>query len=351
MKLMVQKSVVAAVELRLLPDTTMTLQVMGMEAEEGEEDAYISTRLLNINLRNVSGKRVALIKELLVAVVCEEGEENNIRYTISGEDLLRETDELCAVKARVGDPVQFPYKSAQGPALQYEHTTSAQHRAKRQCTGRSRRSGQRRLKCLFGEGCRKQVQLREMRKHVARHLLKKFPGVVQGAPGESVPEDVCGSCGRRGQCAVKLWRNAKEKLVVQQAAEHVCPLFFKFQYKAGERHCSNVPIVCSLCPNKDDKDNWTTVWRWGLRNHIELQHAGAPDDERRQLLAENAVPRAEAEDLLNPTARERVRRRTGDPSRSADAAAAVSAGGVGGAEWAAAQTPSAASARSPAQCP
>ncbi|KAJ7669747.1 hypothetical protein B0H17DRAFT_893076, partial [Mycena rosella] len=88
--------------------------------------------------------------------------------------------------------------------------------------------------------------------------------------GETMP---CGFCGRSGRPECQIFM--KPNKTVSQTK---CPYQTDFRYKTADTGtdktaCRNVPILCGLCPPKNEHDWTPAVWRYNMAEHLRVYHS------------------------------------------------------------------------------
>lgn len=99
--------------------------------------------------------------------------------------------------------------------------------------------------------------------HNAAHILTE-PELAEQSP--------CGFCLRtNGECRIVLQPGKANKI---DSGKSVCKNLIKIQLRKAGTYlqtspCTNIPMKCPLCPPDAD-----AVWRYNLRQHIEVRHPG-----------------------------------------------------------------------------
>jgi len=81
----------------------------------------------------------------------------------------------------------------------------------------------------------------------------------------------CGFCGRRG-CAITLVKTSSAF-----KPQSSCTFFHAFQLGTAQKYsktspCTNVPIICTLCPQQDKAKTFTAIWKYNMMEHIKSHH-------------------------------------------------------------------------------
>lgn len=163
------------------------------------------------------------------------------------------------------------------------------------------------VKCYI---CDKEVLVKKMRDHTARHLLTAQLGLPEegkslitvgcsfwlatsqrNANGSlricQIGSHPCGFCGRSGTCSVGLKKGAKKTM----APDSDCPYYYKFSLASAAKSTisgpsTNRPIVCTLCrrataasARQAQNDNSHVQWSYNIAAHVAQRHPNASQDQ------------------------------------------------------------------------
>ena len=240
-------------------DAPATLQFVGAvavaaattaEAAVGRGQHLVIGELMNVVVHDIGGAFVRGLDDVVVDVV--EGEE--LRRMFCAHDLCTCCEDLPKIRVRIPRDVLFPYTFApigSTPSALVKYETRG-------------KAGT--VTCCM-RGCHARVRLKDRRCHVAKKLLLRYPGIVDGCADEDsmklYPEDMCRFCGRLGVCSVYVKMNYAGSWVIVAGMSNQCQYFVKMSIRAARSHCSNVPVRCPLCPGYDHprrKDCGTCLW-------------------------------------------------------------------------------------------
>ncbi|KAK6984142.1 hypothetical protein R3P38DRAFT_2418829, partial [Favolaschia claudopus] len=115
--------------------------------------------------------------------------------------------------------------------------------------------------------------------HVGTHIFKSVKGIPEHNLHEQVdPVNPCGFCGRAG-CQIDLsgLPNARTtpKLVAGCSRAH--PFSYGHRKKSATP-CTNVPILCMLCPVIAPRKSPPVFWKYSMYPHIRVAHPQHWDD-------------------------------------------------------------------------
>ena len=123
--------------------------------------------------------------------------------------------------------------------------------------------------------CNNHIEMKQMRRHVGKHIL------------EDGLENVCGFCGTQG-CSLELVKSSGLGTSATLSSKSNCTHFSKFSLKAAEKStksspCTNRPISCTVCH--------VVVWSYSLSGHYKQVHQEVvppvmvPDEEKNLVLS------------------------------------------------------------------
>ncbi|KAF9457045.1 hypothetical protein BDZ94DRAFT_1228616 [Collybia nuda] len=124
--------------------------------------------------------------------------------------------------------------------------------------------------------CEKSLKLKDMRKHVGKHLLLALRDVEDPAPlrpGVVVKDiiDACGWCGRDG-CQTHLIKKGSSISITSNCPYHYQKLSYKRALQSSQASpCTNVPIHCPICPPSLTGQP-KSFWKYNALYHLASHH-------------------------------------------------------------------------------
>ncbi|KAF8240202.1 hypothetical protein L208DRAFT_1233431 [Tricholoma matsutake] len=122
------------------------------------------------------------------------------------------------------------------------------------------------------------LKLRDMRKHVGKHILAAFRGAPYPwplKPGMDIVVDPCGWCEREG---CKTIVQGKSQSILSSCPYHYAKMSYSRALPSTKSlPCTNVPIHCQICPESLSGQP-RTIWKYNAMNHFVAEHK--PDGEK-----------------------------------------------------------------------
>lgn len=137
-------------------------------------------------------------------------------------------------------------------------------------------SGQNKVPCRL---CGKSMKLIKMREHIGMHILqalRKLRLARKLKDGMEVPANPCRFCGMDDGCVTHviptLGKKGKTMVVKSTCPYHHTTLKYNQAIMFDDHsRCTNVPIICSLCPDIRP-GHPRTIWKYNAIFHIVCEH-------------------------------------------------------------------------------
>ncbi|KAG5649356.1 hypothetical protein H0H81_004343, partial [Sphagnurus paluster] len=130
--------------------------------------------------------------------------------------------------------------------------------------------------------CRKEIKLREMRVHVAKHILFSHRRIHDLTIKDNfeIGYSPCDWCGKDGFKTILTKTETSASKIKYQVASN-CEYYFKdFSYATASRsnaRCTNLPIQCPLCPPSKSGQK-ATIWKYNFQNHMVEHHTNEKNE-------------------------------------------------------------------------
>ncbi|KAJ7736281.1 hypothetical protein B0H16DRAFT_1326584 [Mycena metata] len=175
---------------------------------------------------------------------------------------------LLQVLPKHGKSEMFPY-------IRYTRVSAFVLENATQTLAQTQRDESERISCFQ---CHQLIKPEDARAHVGGHIIRATSGVQETLLVERIAlPDPCGFCGRSG-CSVDIEKNGKTL-----KATSSCPRQHAFAYGHAKKYsvatpCTNVPIICALCPIHPPRKFPPVFWKYSILHHIQDVHPRHMDE-------------------------------------------------------------------------
>ena len=241
-------------------DTTLSAKPVCFKQHSDDTSWYMESSVDSFLLQKIQGNLVQCVRPEIVTLADE-----SMSYMMSSNDLLGMVDALwdeshVNLMPVLTESACVPYCdragkesfiSDVGTSFLVEETAHLTKSSKSHT-------------CVICQAC---VKPGKLRLHVAVHLLENHPTLPD--------ENACGFCGRIGRCRADLEKgSAKGIMVVRSNCPHkgANKISFASMTKISTSNPStNHPVKCPSC-----LDISTWLWSYGMQDHYDKHHPGAP---------------------------------------------------------------------------
>ncbi|KAH6906289.1 hypothetical protein BKA70DRAFT_1497863 [Coprinopsis sp. MPI-PUGE-AT-0042] len=127
------------------------------------------------------------------------------------------------------------------------------------------------------------IRVDEMRTHAGKHILHAQQldddDIDTSAVAADQPEP-CGFCGQGGsECLTQLVKKGKKFQISSTCTyRHASLVYEDAKHFSPDNICTNVPIVCTLCPSSSPHGGVRTIWKYNALYHFIKEHSDAEMD-------------------------------------------------------------------------